>query len=81
MKSNTTALWFVLAVTLAAAIWLLENYFQPAATGEKPVFAGLRADHVTGIQIIPAGAREINGGFIIAVNFTLAATIKIVDKS
>jgi hypothetical protein len=60
MKSNTTALWFVLAVTLAAAIWLLDNYFQPAATGEKPVFAGLRADRVTGIQIIPAGAREIS---------------------
>jgi hypothetical protein len=60
MKPNTTAIWFVLAVLLAAAIWFLEDQFQPAAPREIFVFAGLRAGKVTGVQIIPAGAREIS---------------------
>jgi hypothetical protein len=60
MKSKTTALWFVLAASLAAASWFFDRHFQPAATGENILFAGLRADQVTGIQIIPAGAREIS---------------------
>ena len=60
MKSKTTAIWFVLAATLAAAIWFLENHLLPAAPAENVLFAGLRADQVTGIKIIPAGAREIN---------------------
>ena len=60
MKSKTTALWFVLAAILAAAIWFLENHLPPAAPVENVLFAGLRADQVTGIKIIPAGAREIN---------------------
>jgi hypothetical protein len=60
MKSKTTALWFVIAVTLAAAIWLLDTYFQPDAMGEKPLIAGLRADRVTQIRVIPSGAREIS---------------------
>ncbi len=60
MKSKTTSLWFVLAMALAAAIWILNNYFQPAASGGNLVFDGLRASQVTGIQIIPAGAREIS---------------------
>src|ERR1035438_9236092 len=60
MKSNTTVLWFVLAALLAAGIWLREKYFQPAAPGENFVFAGLRANQVTSIQIIPAGGREIS---------------------
>ncbi|MGA2244570.1 MAG: DUF4340 domain-containing protein [Verrucomicrobiota bacterium] len=60
MKSKTTVLWFMLATALAAAIGILNTYFQPGAPGEKPLLAGLRADHVMGIQIIPAGAREIS---------------------
>src|ERR1035437_2194907 len=60
MKSKTTALWFVLAAALAGFIWFFENHFQPAAAAENYLFAGLRADQVTGIQIIPAGAREIS---------------------
>ncbi len=60
MRSNTTFLWFVLAALLAAGIWVLEKYFQPAAPGPDLLFAGLRAERVTGIQIIPAGAREIS---------------------
>lgn len=60
MKTKTTALWFVLAAALAAAIWFLENHFQPAPPAGNYIFAGLRADQVTSLQIIPAGAREIS---------------------
>ena len=60
MKSKSTILWFLLAAALATAIWVLDTYFQPAATGEKPLFAGLRPDQITGLQVIPAGAREIS---------------------
>jgi len=60
MKSKTTALWFVLAATLAASIWLLNTYFQPGAPGERPIFPGLQPRDITSLQIIPAGAREIS---------------------
>jgi hypothetical protein len=60
MNSKTTTLWFALAATLAATIWFFQNHFQPAAPGENNLFAGLRANQVTRIQIIPAGAREIS---------------------
>jgi hypothetical protein len=60
MKSKTTALWFLLAAILAAAIWFFENHFQPAPPAANVLFAGLRADQVTEIQVIPAGAREIS---------------------
>jgi hypothetical protein len=60
MNSKSTFLWFLLAVALAAAIWISGHYFQPGEAGEKPLFAGLRAERVTGIQVIPGGAREIS---------------------
>jgi hypothetical protein len=68
MKSKTTAIWFVFAVTLAAFIWLYETRLQPALPVTTNLFAGLRAAAVTDIQIIPASAREIsatrtNGGW------------------
>ena len=60
MKSKSTVLWFLLAVALASAIWISDRYFQPATTGAKPLFAGLHADRVTGLQVIPGGALEIS---------------------
>ena len=60
MKSKTTVFWLVLAAALATAIWVLNNYFQPGATGPQPLLAGLRPDQVTAIQVIPAGTREIS---------------------
>lgn len=60
MKSKATFLWFMIAVTLAAAIWLSNLYFKPHVTVEKPIFTGLRKDRVSAINIIPAGAREIS---------------------
>jgi len=62
MKSKTTIVWFLLAVILAGSIWISDKFFQPAAPGEKPMFPGLLANQVTGIQIIPAGGRTINVG-------------------
>jgi hypothetical protein len=60
MKSQTTVIWFVLAAILAAAIWLVEKHFTPGAAGQNVLLGGLRANQVTAIQIIPAGAREIS---------------------
>ena len=60
MKSKATILWFMIAVTLASAIWLLNTYLRPNVPGEKPLFAELRPDRVSDIQVIPGGAREIS---------------------
>ena len=60
MKSKTTPFWFVLAAALAATIWLLNDFLQPALPPDAHVFAGLRADRVTSLQIVPAGGREIS---------------------
>ena len=59
MKAKTTALWFVLAAALFAFIWIFEHHFQPAPPASANLFPGLRAADVTGLQIIPAGAKEI----------------------
>lgn len=59
MKSKTTAIWFALAVSLAAGIWLSQKFLQPAAPVVGNLLAGLRAGDLTAIQISPAGAREI----------------------
>jgi hypothetical protein len=60
MKSNTTAIWFVLAVALAACIWIFQHHFQPAAPVVAGLLPGLRPDRVTDVQVIPNGSREIS---------------------
>jgi hypothetical protein len=60
MKSKATTLWFMVAVTLAAAIWLLNTYLKPHQPVENFLFAGLRPDRVTSLQITPGGWREIS---------------------
>jgi len=60
MKSKSTVLWFLLAAALATTIWISERYLQPEATGAKFLCAGLRAARVTGLQVVPGGAREIS---------------------
>jgi hypothetical protein len=60
MKSKTTAIWFMLVVVLAAAVWLVEKKLQPAAPPAGTlIFAGLRAADVTSLQISPAGQHGI----------------------
>jgi Domain of unknown function (DUF4340) len=68
MKSKTTAIWFVLAISLFAAIWLMEKYLQPGAPAVAGVLPGVRAAEITRLQISPLGQREIsvvrsNGGW------------------
>ncbi len=68
MKSKTTAIWFVIAASLLAFIWVYKTYLQPAAPVVAPLLPGLRAADVSSIQISPAGALEIgvirtNGGW------------------
>jgi hypothetical protein len=60
MNSKSTVLWLLLAVVLATTIWISGHYFQPGVTGASPLFAGLRTARVTGVQVIPAGGREIS---------------------
>ena len=68
MKSQTTALWFVLAALLFAGIWFLEKHLPATAPVQSVLLPSLRAMDVTSLQISPAGAREIsvvrtNGGW------------------
>jgi Domain of unknown function (DUF4340) len=60
MKSKTTAIWFVLALALFAGSWLAEKFLTPHAPVTANLLAGLRADEITGLQISPAGVREIS---------------------
>ena len=59
MKSKTTTLWFVLAAALFAGIWFCQKFLQPAVPGNAGLLPGLHAADVTGIQVSPAGAHEI----------------------
>ena len=60
MKTNTTPIWFVLAVVLAAGVWFAEKHFSSAAPKTEILLAGLRAADVTALEIIPAGERKIS---------------------
>src|SRR5215472_4490158 len=60
MKQKTTGIWFVLAASLFAFIWLYQKYLQPAASTVNALLPGLRAVAVTRIQVSPAGQREIS---------------------
>ena len=59
MKSKTTGIWFVLAAALFAGIWLTQKFLQPGAPVANNLLPGLHAGDLTGLQISPAGAREI----------------------
>jgi hypothetical protein len=68
MKSQTTAIWFVLAALLFAVIWFVQKHFQPAAPAPALLLPGFRMAELTSVQISPAGTREIsvvhtNGGW------------------
>jgi len=59
MKSKTTTLWFVLAASLFAGIWLCQKFLPPATPANSNLLPGLRAADLTAIQISPANALEI----------------------
>ena len=60
MKNKSTAIWFGLAVLLAAFIWLWQKPWHSAAPADARLLPGLRAADVTGIEVIPAGALAID---------------------
>jgi hypothetical protein len=60
MKPKTTGIWFVVAASLFAFIWLYQKYLQPGAAAEDILLPGLRAAGVSRIQISAAGQREIS---------------------
>jgi hypothetical protein len=60
MKSRATTLWFVFAAALAAFIWFYQLYLRPAPPVIVPLLPGFHAADATGLQVIPAGAREIS---------------------
>jgi hypothetical protein len=85
MKSKTTGLWFVVAVLLAAGIWIFENYFQPAAPDEKLLFGGLQPGRIVSLQITPGGAREItivhtNKSWLMQTPFVYPAQATVVES-
>lgn len=59
MNTKNTFFWFVLAVVLFASIFLVDRYLRPPAVATLAVLPGLRAESVTSLQVIPAGALEI----------------------
>lgn len=68
MKSKTTGIWFLIAASLFAFIWLFQKHLQPAAPKIVQLVPGLQAASVTALEINPAGALEIdavhtNGGW------------------
>ena len=60
MKSKTTFIWFVLAATLFAGIWLSNKFLHPAAPSSNRLLSGLHVSELTAVQISPAGAYEID---------------------
>lgn len=68
MKSKTTLLWFVLAASLFAFAWVVQNYLSPPAAGPARVLPNLVPAQVDEVQVVPDGALAIsafatNGGW------------------
>ena len=63
MKNQTTVLWLVTAVLLAAFIWVYEHHFAPAEVVGGKLLPGLHAAELTEIRIAPAGAKEFTAVF------------------
>ena len=60
MKSKTTGIWLLIAALLFAFIWFFQKHLQPPAPVVARLLPDLRAADVTGIQLSPAGEREIS---------------------
>lgn len=62
MKTKSTAIWFVIAAILFAAIWILQKVHSPSPVNTS-LLPGLRVTDVTGVEIVPAGALAISADF------------------
>jgi hypothetical protein len=61
MNSKTTGIWFILAVALAAFIFIFQHYLRPSGAEAAVLLPGLRPASVTAVQVIPANSVEIRG--------------------
>jgi len=59
MKSKTTGIWFALAASLFAFIWLFQKHLQPSDGRPDTLLPGLRASAIHQIHVTPDGQREI----------------------
>ena len=59
MNSKTTGIWFVIAASLAAFIFIFQHWLRPAGGGASAILPGLQPAAVTSVQVIPPDALEI----------------------
>ena len=59
MNSKTTGIWFTIAASLFALIFIFEHFLRPAAPESSGILPELRPPAVTSVQVIPSGALEI----------------------
>ncbi|HUZ06428.1 MAG TPA: DUF4340 domain-containing protein, partial [Candidatus Paceibacterota bacterium] len=78
MNTKSTWIWFVVAATLAAFIFIFQHYLRPPENVAGPIFPGLQPSQVTSIQIIPSVPLEIradrvNGSWLLSKPFSYPA--------
>jgi hypothetical protein len=59
MNPKNTLTWLVVAVALFAFIFVYDHFLRPTATPPAAILSGLQPAAVTSVQVIPAGALEI----------------------
>jgi hypothetical protein len=59
MNSKTTAIWFVIASSLAVFIFVFQHWLRPASGEASVILPGFQPAAATSIQIIPPDALEI----------------------
>jgi hypothetical protein len=62
MKTQSTVIWFVLAVFLFGAIWLWQRHGAGGPAAGTGLLPGLHTAAVTDIEVIPGGALAIEAG-------------------
>ncbi len=59
MNTKTTGIWFVIAASLAAFIFIFQHWLRPAGGEASAILPGLQPAAVTSVQVIPPDALEI----------------------
>ncbi len=59
MNSKTTGIWFVIAASLAAFIFIFQHWLRPAGGETSAILPGLQPAAVTSVQVVPPDALEI----------------------
>lgn len=63
MNSKTTGIWFVIAASLAAFIFVFQHWLRPASDESSAILPGLLPAAVTSVQVVPPDAPEIRADF------------------